>query len=100
MTDLSPEVRNALVRLVNGDFDLDKLTDDQLFEIAKILRPDDARELLFRTLTLLYEERKYTFASIGDHLGVHEATASRWAKPPAEDRRRRRTAREDEAEEP
>lgn len=89
MADTTDEVLNALVRLMNGDVDVDAMTKDQLYALATALIPDKARDLLHQALSRLNDEGE-TFAQIGEQLGVHEATAARWAKPPADDRRRRR----------
>lgn len=91
MADLTPEVMHALVRVMNGEINVDKLSDDELYALAKATRPDVARSTLHRVLIEL-NNRHRTFAQIGERLGVHEATASRWARPPAEDRRRRRSS--------
>lgn len=89
MADLNPEVWNALVQLMNGDIDVEQMTDEQLFQIAAAAQPAVARENLHRALTEL-NRRGLRFSDIGEVLGIHGATAARWAKPPAEDLRRRR----------
>ena len=89
MADLTPEVTNALVRLMNGQVDVRSLPKDDLYLIAEALIPGNARERLFETIAALNDKGE-TFAEIGERLNVHAATAARWAKPPAEDRRRRR----------
>ncbi|ALE77687.1 hypothetical protein WY02_03625 [Pseudonocardia sp. AL041005-10] len=88
MADLTPEVLNALVRVMNGELDVAGLTEEQLYALAEATRPDVARSTLYAVLVEL-NNRRIPFAEIGARLGVHEATASRWARPPAEDRRRR-----------
>lgn len=93
MADLTPGVLDELVRLMNGEIEPRGMDKAALYRLANALVPDKARELLHRTLAELNDQGE-TFAQIGDHLGVHEATAARWAKPPAEDRRRRRAAGE------
>jgi hypothetical protein len=60
----------------------------QLYDVAASLI--SARTTLAEVLTEINRQGD-TFAQIGERLGIHEATASRWAKPPAEDRRRRRS---------
>lgn len=87
VADPTPEVLNALVRLVNGDYDLTDRPKDELYALAAALI--NAKATLAKTLSAIHGHGD-TFAEIGDQLGIHEATASRWAKPPAEDLRRRR----------
>jgi hypothetical protein len=87
MTDLSPEEWNALVRLTSGQVDYDALDDEALFALGAAAAI--ARETLYQ-VTRRLNDRGHTFIEIGQRLGVAEATASRWAKPPSEDRRRRR----------
>jgi hypothetical protein len=87
VTGLTPEVLDALVRLMRGEVDYDSLDDDALYALGAACAA--ARETLYQVVTRL-NDRGATFATIGERLDVHEATASRWAKPPAEDRRRRR----------
>jgi len=87
VTGLTPEVLDALVRLMSGNVDYDTLDDEALYALGKACAA--ARATLFEVTTRL-NDRGASFALIGERLGVHEATASRWAKPPAEDRRRRR----------
>lgn len=91
MADLTPEVLNALVRVMKGELDIETLTTDELYALASATRPDVARSTLHRALIEL-NNREERFAQIAERLGVHEATAARWAKPPGEDRRRRRAA--------
>jgi hypothetical protein len=86
---LTPEVTNALVRLMTGEIDIQSLPKEDLYSLASALVPDRPRSLLHQALAAL-NDRGETFAQIAERLGVHEATAARWAKPPAEDRRRRR----------
>lgn len=76
-----------LVRLTEGEIDYDALDDEALYVLAGLCAR--ARETLYQVTTRL-NDRGATFEQIGERLDVHEATASRWAKPPAEDRRRRR----------
>lgn len=75
------------LRVSTGDVDLDTLSVDELIEVAQVAAA--SRTLLSHAIREL-NRRGETFAQIAERLGVHEATASRWAKPPAEDRRRRR----------
>lgn len=84
---LTPEVLDALVKLMRGELDYDALDDDALYALGAACAT--ARQTLFHVTTRLNDRGK-TFAEIAERLDVHEATASRWAKPPAEDRRRRR----------
>lgn len=88
VTDWTPEVTNALVRLMNGEQTYDEMDDEALLAVAAISAM--GREALYEVTTRL-SARGWTFAQIAEKLGVHEATASRWAKPPAEDRRRRKS---------
>ncbi|MBV9314680.1 MAG: hypothetical protein JO100_13335 [Pseudonocardia sp.] len=87
MADLTAEVIDALVRLMNGQYEIKGRPKDELYDLAGALI--NARQTLARTLAELNEQGE-TFAQIGERLGIHEATASRWAKPPNEDLRRRR----------
>lgn len=91
VADPTPEVMNALVRLMKGEIDLKALDKEALYALAAALKPGEARDTLHQTLIEL-NDRGDTFAQIGERLDVHEATAARWAKPPSEDRRRRRSA--------
>ena len=74
---------------MNGDYEIKGRPKDELYDLAGALI--NARQTLARTLAELNEQGD-TFAQIADRLGIHEATASRWAKPPGEDLRRRRRA--------
>lgn len=78
--DLTPEVMNALVRLMNNETNLDELNVEQLYALGAAAR--GGRKLLARVITEL-NRRGETFSEIGEHYGVVESTASRWAKPPA-----------------
>ena len=84
---MNPEVINALVRLMKGEYDVRGRDKEQLYELAEALI--NARQTLAKALSEINRQGD-TFAQIGERLGLHEATASRWAKPPAEDLRRRR----------
>lgn len=87
MADLSPEVMNALVRLVRGEIDYDDLSDDELFALAEASRRG---RTTLHEVTLKLRARNYTFAQIGERLGVTESAASRWVDPPQPPGRRRR----------
>jgi hypothetical protein len=87
MADLSSEEWNALARLISGQVDYDAMNDESLFALAAAAAY--GRETLYQ-VTRRLNDRGHTFSEIGQRLGVAEATASRWAKPPAADRRRRR----------
>ena len=87
MASLTPEVIHALVQLARGELDMSERPKEDLYELAAALI--NARESLAQVLTEL-NDRGDNFAKIGETLGIHEATAARWAKPPTEDRRRRR----------
>jgi uncharacterized protein YaiI (UPF0178 family) len=89
VADLTPEVLNALVRLMNGEVDLNEMETEELYRLVISLQPDLAKTTLAKALAIL-NERGERFAVIGERIGVHEATASRWAKPPTGDLRRRR----------
>jgi hypothetical protein len=89
VTDLSPEVMNVLVRLMEGGVDpddLDKLSTDELFDLG--VAGAAGRELV-HLVTLTLRERGLTFAQIGERWNVDESTAWRWAKPAARPGRRR-----------
>jgi len=87
--ELTPEVINALVRLMSGEIDVESLSKEERYALAEQLMPDKARALLYRTLSSLNDDGE-TFEQIGKRLRIHMATASRLAKPPSQDRRRRR----------
>lgn len=97
MADTHDEVIDGLVRLMNGDINVGALSRADLYAAAAVVRPEQARDLLARILTGL-NDRGETFAQIGKELGIHEATAARWAKPPTEDRRKRRLQSRDPAD--
>lgn len=77
MADPTPEVIDALVRLMNGETDFDELDDDRLLALGAALQSGPVT--LARVVRSL-NARGWTFAAIGERLGVHEATVSRWAK--------------------
>lgn len=77
--ETNPEVLNALVRLMNGDTDLEQLDKAALYALAAAAR--GGRLLLQRVVTELNRQGE-TFAEIGEHFGVAESTAYRWAKTP------------------
>lgn len=79
MADLTPEVIDALVRLMKGEVDYDDLDDERLLAIGAAVQ--DGPDTLARVVRSL-SARGWTFAAIGERLGVHEATVSRWAKRP------------------
>ncbi len=72
---------------MNGDYEIEGRPKQELYDLAGALI--HARQTLARTLAELNKQGD-TFAQIAEQLGIHEATASRWAKPPGEDLRRRR----------
>jgi hypothetical protein len=80
--------QSALRSSDNGEQTYDEMDDEALLAVAAISAT--GREALYEVTTRL-SARGWTFAQIAAKLGVHEATASRWAKPPAEDRRRRKS---------
>ncbi len=77
--ETNPEVMNALVRLMNGDTDLEQLDKVALYALAGAAR--GGRLLLQRVVAEL-NRRGDTFAEIGTRFGVAESTAFRWAKTP------------------
>lgn len=79
---MTPEVMNALVRLMSNEIDLADLTPEQLYALGAAAR--GGRLLLQRVIAEL-NQRGVTFAEIGDHYGVVESTAFRWAKTPVRD---------------
>lgn len=80
---------------MNGELKYDDLDDEALLVLAQAAAAN--RETLYEVTTRL-NARGWTFAQIGERTGRSEATASRWAKPPAEDRRLRPRAADDEAD--
>jgi hypothetical protein len=90
---LTPEVMNALVRLMSGEIEDEELTEDVALTILAICA--DNRMAQWKASTYLNDHGK-TFAQIVAMLreqkgvSVHEATVARWAKRPDVDRRRRR----------
>lgn len=97
VTDLTPEVANALVRLVNGELDYGDLDDDTLVALGKASRR--GQTTLHEVVVELYRNRGLTFAQIGERLGATESAASRWINPPSPPGRRPRTVEEIAAEE-
>lgn len=93
LADLLPEPprrRRRSVRVVDVIPDKPRLSPDELaerYQLAEIMV--NSKVYLAEVLTEL-NRRGDTFAELGKQLGIHEATAARWAKPPTEDRRRRR----------
>lgn len=79
MADLTPEVMNALVRLMSNEIDLDELDADSLSVIGKTAKEGPA--LAGRIAAKLNQRHGWTFARIGEVYGVHESTAYRWAQP-------------------
>jgi hypothetical protein len=91
-----PDALSIYMRLAAGELDADQLSVDELLSAAWVA----VHSKLFMSAALsALNDRGETFAQIGKRLGVHEATASRWAKPPVEDLRRRRKT-EQEATQP
>lgn len=88
MADLTPEVANALVRLMNGEIDYDDLDDRQLFALGKASRRG---QMTLHEVVLKLRERGYNLKQIGEGMGASESAASRWADaPPNPPGRRRR----------
>ena len=61
MADLTPEVANALVRLMKGETSYDELSDDDLFNLG--IASWRGRQTLHEVVLKL-RERGYTFAQI------------------------------------
>jgi len=78
VADLTPEVIDALVRLMNDDTQLDKLDDDALLAAGRMAT--EGTELAGRVAALLNARGGWPFAKIAQAWGVHEATVWRWAK--------------------
>ncbi|MDN5854369.1 MAG: helix-turn-helix domain-containing protein [Actinomycetia bacterium] len=78
MADLTPEVINALVRLMNDDTQLDTLDDDALLAVGHMAA--EGTELAGRVAALLNARGGWPFAKIAHAWGVHESTVFRWAK--------------------
>jgi hypothetical protein len=92
---LTSEVIDALVRLMKGEVDFDKLDEREV--LAILAMGAENRTMLYRAATRLNQQGQgRTFAQIAELLKtefgveVHEATIARWAKPPGKDLRRRR----------
>lgn len=86
---LPPPRRRAAARMVQVIPDKPRMSPDELakrYELAEILV--NSKVYLAEVLTEL-NRRGDNFAKIGETLHIHEATAARWAKPPAIDKRRR-----------
>jgi DNA-binding MarR family transcriptional regulator len=79
VADLTPEVMNALVRLMKGELDYDDLTDEQLLDLASASRRG---QLTLHEIVVELRKRGWLFADIGERLGVTESAASRWVEPP------------------
>lgn len=86
MADLTPEVMNALVRLMKGETSYETLSDDDLFQLAEASRRG---QVTLHEVILKLRERGHTLGQIGDRLGVTESAVSRWTKPPQPPGRRR-----------
>lgn len=70
---------NALVRLMNGESDYGSMSEEDLLILGSFGRK--GRETLHQVVLEL-RRRDWTFAQIGERMGVTESAASRWAKPP------------------
>lgn len=86
MASLTPEVVDAMLRLARGEEPIKGRPKDELYKLAEALI--NSREPLAEVLSEINEQGD-NFAKIGARLGIHEATAARWAKPPAPDKRRK-----------
>lgn len=86
MADLTPEVMNALVRLMKGETSYDEMSDDGLFTLAQASRRG---QLTLHEIIVQLRERGHTLQQIGDRLGVTESAVSRWTKPPQPPGRRK-----------
>lgn len=87
MAELTPEVANALVQLMNGEIDYGQVSDADLFSLARASQR--GRQTLHEVVIQL-RERGYTLARIGEVLGVTESAVSRWADAPPRPLGRRR----------
>jgi DNA-binding NarL/FixJ family response regulator len=91
VADLTPEVMNALVRLMKGEIEYDELGDDALFDLAQASRRG---QLTLHEIVVKLRERGHSLAQIGERLGVTESAVSRWTKRPQPPGRRRQGAGE------
>ena len=85
MPELTPEVIDALVRAMNDDIDVSKLSDELLLEQMRLGRSRDellraAAKLVGTGAAELYR-RKWTWPQIAAEFGVDQSTAHRWAQP-------------------
>lgn len=78
---VTPEVMKAVVRLMNNETDLGEIDTPSLYELGSAAR--GGGRLLFQRVINELNRRGDTFAKIGEHYGVVESTASRWAKNPS-----------------
>jgi hypothetical protein len=78
VADLTPEVIDALVRLMTNEIDLDSLDDEALSVVGRTAKEGPA---LAGRVAAKLNRRGWAFARIGEAYGVHESTAYRWAQP-------------------
>lgn len=78
MAELTPEVMNALARLMANEIDLDELDDDALAVLGRTAKEGPA---LAGRVAARLNKRGWTYARIGEAYDVHESTAFRWAQP-------------------
>ncbi|WP_232666182.1 hypothetical protein [Pseudonocardia sp. TRM90224] len=89
MAELTPEAAKVLPSH-EPEGDLQGVPTEDLYAIARLLKPATARHALHRVLTALNEQGEY-FETIAEHIGTSRASASRWAQPPVStDKRGRR----------
>lgn len=89
MAGLTPEVMNALVRLMSREIDYGEIDTDALYALGAAAR--DGRQTLHE-ITLELKRRGETYAQMADRWGVDAATPTRWANPPSPPGRRRESS--------
>lgn len=78
MADLTPEVIDALVRLMSNDIAMSELPDETIVGNMKIGRA--GRRLVGEGAAELHR-RGWTWPRIAAEFGVDQSTAHRWAQP-------------------
>lgn len=78
MADPTPEVTNALVRLMTSGDDLSAMSDDELVNALLALRE---RKKLEGSAAAELHRRDWTWPRIAGLLGVDQSTVHRWAQP-------------------
>lgn len=77
-----------LVRVMNPDDGLTDVSVENLYALARLLKPETAKKALRRVLVELNERGEY-FETIAEEIGTSRASAARWAQV-EHDRRGRR----------